>query len=82
MQINDPKTPFEDEDPYEAVENDVDNTHENEDPVVEAHLNEAKVNRDLNADIISKQAKQMGQQNPGGAINIGDLLGKLNTVKQ
>ena len=28
MKIDDPKTPFEDEDPYDYVENDVENTQE------------------------------------------------------
>ena len=49
MKIDDPKTPFEDEDPYQGLENDTANKPEDNDPIVEAHLQEASLNRDKNA---------------------------------
>ena len=52
MKIDDPKTPFEDEDPYAAV--DSESKPEDNDPIVEAHLQEASLNRDKNAQLYSQ----------------------------
>ena len=80
MKIDDPKTPFEDEDPYEAVANDEENKPEDNDPIVEAHLREAQDNSVKNAQLLTESLKKYPSTQ--GAINIGDLLGKLGQAKE
>ena len=81
MKIDDPKTPFEDEDPYEAVANDEENKPEDNDPIVEAHLREAQDNSVKNAQLLTESLKKYPSNNQG-TINIGDLLGKLGQAKE
>ena len=58
MKITDPKTPFEDEDPYEAVAQDTDNKPEDNDPIIEANLKVAQDNSLKNAQLLSEGLKK------------------------
>lgn len=80
MVIDDPKTPWEDDDP--SVDIEMTNEQEESDPMIEGHLEEARVNREKNCQLINDTLKNIEQKNQGDkAINIGDLLGKLNSAK-
>lgn len=49
MKIDDPKTPWEDQDDEDqSVDIEMTNEHEVNDPLIEGHLEEARVNRDKN----------------------------------
>lgn len=81
MIINDPKTPWEDDDPSLDIE--MTNEQDNADPEVESHLEEARINRERNCQLINDTLQSFEQKSAGQdkAINIGDLLGKLQSVK-
>jgi hypothetical protein len=87
MKIDDPKTPWEDYDEEHDASADVEMSHEQEeyDPVVEGNLEMARLNREKNMmnqalKQFSAESKEAGKDK-GGAINIGQLLGKLNQAK-
>ena len=60
--------------------NDEDNKPEDNDPIVEAHLREAQDNSLKNAQLLNDSLKKYPEK--GGAINIGDLLGRLGQAKE
>lgn len=87
MKIDDPKTPWEHYDEEHDASADVEMSHEQQeeyDPVVEGNLEMARLNREKN--MMSQALKQFTEtkeagKDKGKAINIGQLLGKLNQAK-
>ena len=81
MIINDPKTPWEDDEPSLDIE--MTNEQDDADPEVESHLEEARINRERNCQLINDTLQTFEQKHAGQdkVINIGDLLGKLQSVK-
>jgi hypothetical protein len=51
------------------------------DPIVEGHLEEARVNREKNMIKLNQALHQYESSSKDKAINIGELLGKLNEAK-
>ena len=56
MKIDDPKTPWEDEDP--SVDIEMTNEQEEIDPEVEEHLQEARINKERNVQLLHDTLKQ------------------------
>lgn len=82
MVIDDPKTPWEDDEQSADIE--MTNEQDDLDPYIENHLEEARMNREKNVQVMHDTLKQFEKENSGQnkSINIGDLLGKLNTAKE
>ena len=58
------------------------NEQEEVDVIVETHLEEARINREKNANLMEAALKSLSQgNNPGKSVNIGDLIGKLQETK-
>jgi hypothetical protein len=77
--IDEPKTPYHDEDPDGSVDHEMTNVQEEIDVEVEGHLEEARINRDKNAHMIDAALTQLGSNHKSnsGQVNISELLGKL-----
>lgn len=83
VKIDEPKTPWEDEDP--SIDIEMTNEQDEIDPEVETHLEEARINKDKNVQIMHDTLKMFQQKSDDPEkdknINIGELLGKLNAAK-
>lgn len=86
QKIDEPKTPYNDDEPEELADHEMTNEQEENDVEVEHHLEEARINREKNANLIEAALQQVSSQNDSnksasGSVNIGDLLGKLQETK-
>ena len=81
--IEEPKTPYHDEDPDGSIDHEMTNEQDEIDVEVEGHLEEARINREKNAHMIDAALTQLGQDNKSksGQVNISELLGKLQETK-
>jgi|LauGreDrversion4_2_1035121.scaffolds.fasta_scaffold427832_1 hypothetical protein len=57
QKIDEPKTPYNDEEPEELADHEMTNEQEDVDVVVESHLEEARVNREKNAHLMEAALK-------------------------
>ncbi len=57
QKIDEPKTPYNDEEPEELADHEMTNEQEEVDVIVESHLEEARINREKNAHLMEAALK-------------------------